>query len=85
MYIPFYFVSLPLSFWSRESIIFKLHETVSHEYFPHYVYKQVMYINFIFISPMHGVASREVKRIARFLLSQKCCLCLHLKPVYECV
>ena len=27
-----------------------------------------MYINFIFISPMHGVASREVTRIARFFI-----------------
>ena len=35
-----------VSFWSRESIVFKL-RNVSHEYFPCYVYKRVMYINFI--------------------------------------
>ena len=57
-----------VSFWSCESIIFILRETVSHAYFPYYVYKRVMYINFIFISPVRGVASWEVTRIARFFI-----------------
>ena len=36
-----------VSFWSRESIVFKSRKTVSHEYFTRYVYKQVMHVNFI--------------------------------------
>jgi hypothetical protein len=38
-------------------LFLNLRETVSHKYFPRYVYKWVMYMNFIFISPMHGVTS----------------------------